>query len=82
MRPRNTLSRSGISTPPLAPPRDPDLLDTDQWLTPADLDDIWEWFHTALSQNVDTEFVFVKVVNAVGARLSRSTEGEERKSVD
>lgn len=54
--------RSGSSTPP---PRDPSLLDADQFLSGDDLDELWEWFHTAHADNIDPELVFVKLINSV-----------------
>ena len=63
MRARNTpKSRSGNSTPP---PRDVDLLESDQFLPAGELDELWEWFYNAFNDNIDPELIFVKIINSV-----------------
>ena len=63
MRAKGKLkSQSGNATPP---PRDPDLLDTDQFLSSQDLDELWDWFYSAYVMNVDPELLFVKTINSV-----------------
>ncbi|KAF8462857.1 hypothetical protein BDZ91DRAFT_733534 [Kalaharituber pfeilii] len=52
---------SGTQTPPQ---RDPDLVDADVFLPTAVLDELWDWFCTAIRKNGDPELVFVKLINS------------------
>lgn len=56
-----TKTRSGSSTPPA---RDVDLLDSDQFLSAEELDELWEWFYTANAESLDPELMFVKIINS------------------
>ncbi|KAF8462601.1 hypothetical protein BDZ91DRAFT_698970 [Kalaharituber pfeilii] len=47
------------------PKRDRDLLVPDEILGDADLDNIWDWFASAVETNVDRQLIFVKLVNSV-----------------
>ncbi|RPB27937.1 hypothetical protein L211DRAFT_474815 [Terfezia boudieri ATCC MYA-4762] len=56
-----TEGRCGSSTPPA---RDIDLLDTDQFLSNEELDELWDWFFAASAEGMDAELVFVKLINS------------------
>ncbi|KAF8454119.1 hypothetical protein BDZ91DRAFT_801925 [Kalaharituber pfeilii] len=48
-----------------APVRDTDLIDPDVYLTDARLDTLWQWYWAANRDNVDPQFIFGKLVNAI-----------------
>ncbi|KAF8453558.1 hypothetical protein BDZ91DRAFT_802235 [Kalaharituber pfeilii] len=53
--------------------RDSDLIQPDNYLTNGKLDELWDWYSGAIQNKMDSQLIFVKLINSVQFNLLSST---------